>query len=1008
MPLNAEIRDCYLHTGRKIDFRACGAELSPRVPSLRDAPVFGMRISWPKDLGFLTIRGRVITGADSQRGPAFIPGHPGLAAVAQQLGFDVPDGAEDVPILSAAVPKGARLILEFVVDTESPTFVAAPENPAYRAVPENPIYRALHDESASRGTKDDPAARMPVLYDPSTQAMVLLLPVDYYGEPIRSSLRIDRVRVRDFAENGWHPKVALWVIDQLAEGPGIGELIVGPKRLLAGRDWEAPRTLQVYNMIRDNPQAAVVPLRVPKRLPAELFICRVLEKFREASNREPMRLVITYPTTYTRRELSQLCQVVQRAWLRLRYQKQEDVGRVIKARMEAIDQERVNERDVGICLLLDEATAAAFYFLYRKIFDRPGGLPRFRYVYPHGLNMLLYDCGGGTTDIALVRAVVRPDSSQFLTIRVLDRTGLRDFGGDDITVAVFRVLKARLALEVAGRRGEYGTFSGDFPEATRPAALDDFLRENEDAFDRIVPTRFDRDHPDVDMLRNQVRTLILWRWAERLKAELSRREGEAAAASEAPMDLRQFVGELIDAPYTDESVAQFIEEVGKQVERWMVDALIRGAVERSVRKCNKLIAQPRRIDGEAPAPDAGGGATADAAPAEEEALDVHWVVTAGNASRYPLIQEVMREQLDIAFRKSRFEPLDHENLKHAVAKGAALAFKAINEAQNIRARFTDNLTNCLPYALGYKDLHWEQHSILFRENSVYAKMQPRRFEVVPKESGPTSAKQYPPFVSVDRRWPGDDDFDGHLQFERCPTSGSKTHSGNCGSGCSAPASRRYWSPRRRPLALHGWASWRGALMTSCARRCVTRNGSPAWPRPPRGWRRGWRTRPTSRAAPPGCCATPSRAGWWTGHPVAPGWRTSPRRRCASGSAPSSRPAWRRRRRPPPRRATGPRRRGRIGPGSRSWGPGIRRAPGPAWRGRHRLGRPSWPTSTPSTTPSSATVCCRNWQGNARRWSGRSPSGTEPPPRPRRRPRSGAATSSSSTAPRSSCTNSARG
>src|SRR5262245_66110816 len=67
--------------------------------------------------------------------------------------------------------------------------------------------------------------------------------------------------------------------------------------------------------------------------------------------------------------------------------------------------------------------------------------------------MLLYDCGGGTTDIALVKAGLDPDAVDVLRVTVLARSGLRGFGGDDITRAVCRIFKAKLAQKVAEARG---------------------------------------------------------------------------------------------------------------------------------------------------------------------------------------------------------------------------------------------------------------------------------------------------------------------------------------------------------------------------------------------------------------------------------------------------------------------------------------------------------------------------------------------------------------------------
>ena len=110
-------------------------------------------------------------------------------------------------------------------------------------------------------------------------------------------------------------------------------------------------------------------------------------------------------------------------------------------------------------LIIDEASAAAFYFIYRDFLDAPGGLDLLLYLYPDGLNLLVFDCGGGTTDIALVHVRVERGSARRgrrtskLNIEVLGRTGHRTFGGDDITIAAFRVLKARLAARLLGHSG---------------------------------------------------------------------------------------------------------------------------------------------------------------------------------------------------------------------------------------------------------------------------------------------------------------------------------------------------------------------------------------------------------------------------------------------------------------------------------------------------------------------------------------------------------------------------
>jgi molecular chaperone DnaK (HSP70) len=113
-------------------------------------------------------------------------------------------------------------------------------------------------------------------------------------------------------------------------------------------------------------------------------------------------------------------------------------------------------------MVIDEASAAAFYFAYRDFINGPGQFPAFRYLYPSGMHMLLYDCGGGTTDLSLVR--LEGADEDHLKISVLGRAGHRTFGGDFITEQVFRLLKMKLAA-----------LRGELPPVPAPAKVPDFV-----------------------------------------------------------------------------------------------------------------------------------------------------------------------------------------------------------------------------------------------------------------------------------------------------------------------------------------------------------------------------------------------------------------------------------------------------------------------------------------------------------------------------------------------------
>lgn len=235
----------------------------------------------------------------------------------------------------------------------------------------------------------------------------------------------------------------------------------------------------------------------------------------------------------------------------------------------------------------DEATAGALYYVWRELFkDLFAGIDGFlarsrvkkrQRVHPvtgqstevdfYYQNILLYDLGGGTTDIALLEIGLEEiegllpspqrNTGRYFIIspKILGLTGQEDFGGDNVTLAVFRILKSKLAstaaqllsekLKTEGRKNEYmptvqealdafelgqpktDIFTewfadkGDKKYAKKVAISNSenqssaTTRDLPDLIDALVTTRFE-SKPELQSI-----FFSLWQEAERIKKVLS-------------------------------------------------------------------------------------------------------------------------------------------------------------------------------------------------------------------------------------------------------------------------------------------------------------------------------------------------------------------------------------------------------------------------------------------------------------------------------------------------------
>jgi hypothetical protein len=553
----------------------------------------------------------------------------------------------------------------------------------------------------------------------------------------------------------------------LAAGAGPAEsTVLGVKQLLsvpepaAGGTAAAPPhfSLNVPHSLGDGGPPQTEQMEVLNHFPGELVFAHAFNAFRAEQKSWPADVVLTYPTTYTRGELRQLVTAAVRGWLRAVQQPQNpetdvtptddtDLDMLVgQCRGWLANPERKASECPLVRLTLDEATAAAFFHVHRRVFERPGALARFRYLRPRGTHALVIDCGGGTTDVVLARASA--PEPRTLKLDVLARTGLRNFGGDDITAAVCRVAKAKFALLLARVLQPAAAAGLNPPPAAAPpgdplAAVRKFLDRAAElrapGGGEFVPTKFDPRDLSADSLARQAAARALWQIGEEIKRKLA--EGKPVKFNTlTPALLHKETSALMrlvlegKPPAAAGQIAQQLGELA--VAPWEVDALVRGQVEAVVTKCNALIADKLPADAAGDVP------------------EVDWVVLSGNGARYPLVQKLLREKLRVAFLDSpdgdRFT-FDSDNLKHAVAKGAALARLTSRVARTASVQYESALSERLPFEVGLYEMHSGGHRVIFREFTPYEQLLGR-----PREVEMASARaDRPETVVLERRFPGD-------------------------------------------------------------------------------------------------------------------------------------------------------------------------------------------------------------------------------------------------------------
>jgi len=541
----------------------------------------------------------------------------------------------------------------------------------------------------------------------------VLEPVADHPSPVLTALRISGIKPgatpADFTE--YESRIG----HRAMEGREDEWLVLGAKRLLSDRrqsDLDSGSDVVILNN---------TTYGVPHEDPAEVFISRMLQGFFYHRQSIPEPIVVTCPTTFSDAEVNRLRRTVARAFQRVSGKNAASF--------------RPEQIDARVPVVIDEASAAAFYFVYRDFISGPGRMPAFRYLYPQGMHMLLYDCGGGTTDLALVRLEAADD--EHLKISVLGRAGHRTFGGDFITEQVFRLLKMKLAA-----------LRGEIPPPPAPAKLREFLDANRVAIDRAIPTTY-----DVRQIQNQAAiarrntTLALWQVAERLKVRLSVAGAQAVTPEFSEQDLLNQVWRTVnpkEPAFPEESMAEL------KLQRREVDALIDPEIVRTIEYANDLV---ETCLGNLAAE--GNGTAGGRGTAAREIPEVHWVYLVGNASRYPRIREMLLEQghgLRVRYLKDRLARVSPEDFKNSVAKGAIVAMKLRTMAMGMTVSWDQQLMKRLPFDVVHVTLGKAGDRVLYPAGSLYHDLTPKTIELKPD---PVTGRPVVREVVLHRRWPGE-------------------------------------------------------------------------------------------------------------------------------------------------------------------------------------------------------------------------------------------------------------
>ena len=162
---------------------------------------------------------------------------------------------------------------------------------------------------------------------------------------------------------------------------------------------------------------------------AAFIIKEFIRKAEEKLDQKITSVVATYPTLFS-------------------LDRKEAIKRSIQNALRMLG---VKVEEKSVIMDLDETSAAAFNYIYNNMlldFAKVMGLKE------RSEQLLVFDFGGGTIDICLVDATITRDGKIKIETELKGLSGEPFYGGDNVTLEIFKILKKRIALKIAEEHKE--------------------------------------------------------------------------------------------------------------------------------------------------------------------------------------------------------------------------------------------------------------------------------------------------------------------------------------------------------------------------------------------------------------------------------------------------------------------------------------------------------------------------------------------------------------------------